>query len=92
MQIIKYRISHYNYKAWQIERLVEPKENAKNQIPHWQTYKYPGNLLQAVRGLLDLSLGEIVTDDVKTLVAAVEDAERRILANIESMIVERGKS
>ena len=86
---MNYRLTHCAYKHWQIEELITPGEDAKSQEPYWRSIKYPGNLTNAARGLLDLSLGEITTDSLETLTGAVKQAEKRILAAIEDVIVER---
>ena len=86
---MNYRLTHYAYKHWQIEELKTPGEDAKNQEPYWTVIKYPGNLQNAAKGLLDLAMGEITTDSVETLTGAVKAAEKRILAAIEDVIVER---
>ena len=85
---MKYRLTHYNYLAWQIEEEVETeKGNLK-----WRTIKYPGSLRFAVSGLLDLEQGMVTVEDAKTLMQVVKDAESRILAEIKNMIVERKKT
>lgn len=86
---MNYRLTHYAYKHWQIEELIKPGEDAKNQEPYWKIIKYPGNLANAARGLFDLAMGEITTDSLETLTEAVKQAEKRILAAIEDVIVER---
>ena len=86
---MNYRISHYQYKHWQIEEFIEPGEDAKNQEPYWRTLKYPGNLLQAAKGLLDLETGEVTTSDFNELVTAVQGAEKRLFDALESLIVAR---
>lgn len=86
---MKYRLTHYNYKAWQIEELVTPGKDAKNQEPFWSILKYPGTLQNAASGLLDLAIGESTRESVEALTRAVEGAEKRIVAAIEDVIVER---
>lgn len=83
---MNYRISHYQCQHWEIQK----KKTVKNK-DIWIPYKYPGNLLQALQALLDLEMGENTTNDVKSLETAVKGAEKRILAAIEDVIVERGK-
>lgn len=81
-----YRISRYGYKSWQIERQVKIKKGKNKGKVKWEVYRYPGNKLQAVQGLIDLAMP---TDesyslrDFDKLIAAIEKAERVILASFE---------
>lgn len=52
---MKYRTRRYQYKAWLIE---EYKYNKKKDTWEWVTIKYPGNMVQAIEGIIDLCIEE----------------------------------
>lgn len=88
----QYRATHYNYKAWQIEQLVFPGEDAKNQEPYWRIIKYPGNLQNAVRGMLDLFADGFTIQTVNDVKTALNSAEKRIMASVDTLFQARDNS
>lgn len=85
----QYRATHYNYKAWQIEQLVIPSEDAKNQEPYWRIIKYPGSLQNAVNGLLDLFAGDFTIQAVNDVQTALNTAETKIMDALNELFVSR---
>jgi hypothetical protein len=85
----QYRATHYNYKAWQIEQLVIPGEDSKKSDPYWRVIKYPGNLQNAVRGMIDLHMDDSILDSVKAIETALSTAEQRIMAALDDLFQSR---
>lgn len=85
----KYRATHYNYKSWQIEELTIPGKDAKNQEPYWRIIKYPGNLQNAVKGMLDLHMGDFTIQSVNDVKTAINSAEERIIASVNELFQSR---
>jgi len=88
----QYRTTHYNYKAWQIEQLVIPSEDAKNQEQYWRIIKYPGSLQNAVRGMLDLHADGFTIQAVNDVEAALNSAEKRIMNALDELFQARDNS
>lgn len=85
----KYKATHYNYKAWQIEQWIVPTKEAKNQTPYWKVIKYPGTLENALDGLLDLHTADFTVETVNDAQSAIAHARAEILANLQEVFCER---
>ena len=83
----KYRISNYAYRSWQIEQLIIPSEDAKNQEHYWKAIKYPGTLAQAVSGLLELGMDGFTSSSVADIITAIESAEKNILDKANDIFI-----
>lgn len=86
----QYRIKRDNFKSWAILERLDIAEFDKNGKPNknagikWIPFKYPGNLLQAAQGLIQLGLSDDEDyDNFKELTEAVQKAEQNILDAIE---------
>ena len=88
----KYALTHYGYKAWQLEKYGEiTNPRTKESRWDWQTVKYPGNLEAAARGLLDSTIGEQDKKDAQELIAIIQKAEANIIQTLKDLISERSQ-
>lgn len=84
---MKYRIKHYNYKAWEIQELKTRGKDSKNAgEQYWETIKYPGTLEAAAHGLLDLCVGNDF-ETISELQSTIETAKHEIKELITKVLV-----
>ncbi len=81
---MRYRLSKYSSMAWQVERWIVPEKGKYKGVGKWHPYKYPGNLEQSARFLVDASLGDFSAEDAQSIVDAVENGTARVLDALEA--------
>lgn len=86
----EYRLVRDLYKSWTIqERHVITRGGNAGDWSDWGDYKYPGNLENAINGLLMLGIPEDTGfQRVDDLLTAIADAEKRVMNWLTATILQ----